>query len=304
MPAPLNYATQYAQALAQAYPYALNFGALYATENNGRYRVVNARSIEIPSITVGGRVDANRDTIATATRNFDNAWETKLLRNQRKWGTLVHPMDIEQTNMVATIANITRVMNEEEKFPEMDAYCISSLYSAWTDTGRAALTTELTTANVLEVFDQLMQTMTEKRVTPNGRILYVTPAVDTMIKNATQIQRNFQVQQGSSNVQRVVTSIDNVQIVVVPPELMKTAYNFTTGWVVGATAQQINMFLVHPNAVITPVSYTAATLDPPQALSELKWVYYEEAHEDVFILNNKADALQFVVTEIEEEEEG
>ena len=38
----INYATQYAQALAQAYPYVLNFGRLYATPNNGRYRVVNA----------------------------------------------------------------------------------------------------------------------------------------------------------------------------------------------------------------------------------------------------------------------
>ena len=32
----INYAAQYAQALAQMYPYVLNFGALYATPNNGR----------------------------------------------------------------------------------------------------------------------------------------------------------------------------------------------------------------------------------------------------------------------------
>ena len=36
--AAINYATQYSQALANAYPYALNFGALYATPNNNRYR--------------------------------------------------------------------------------------------------------------------------------------------------------------------------------------------------------------------------------------------------------------------------
>ena len=35
----INYAAQYARELAQAYPYALNFGALYATPNNGRYRM-------------------------------------------------------------------------------------------------------------------------------------------------------------------------------------------------------------------------------------------------------------------------
>ena len=91
----VNYAQQYSQALEQAYPYVLNFGKLYSTPNNGRYRWNNAKTIEIPSIKVGGRVDSNRDTIATATRNYDNAWEPKTLSNQRKWSTLVHPADVD-----------------------------------------------------------------------------------------------------------------------------------------------------------------------------------------------------------------
>ena len=37
----VNYATEYGRALSQAFPYALNFGALYATPNNGRFRWVN-----------------------------------------------------------------------------------------------------------------------------------------------------------------------------------------------------------------------------------------------------------------------
>ena len=52
------------------------------------------------------------------------------------------------------------------------------------------------------------------------------------------------------------------------------------------------VLLIHPLAVITPVSYTFAQLDQPSALSEGKYVYYEESFEDVFILNKKADAIQ------------
>ena len=77
---------------------------------------------------------------------------------------------------------------------------------------------------------------------------------------------------------------------------MKTAYNFTTGYAPSPTADQINMFLVHPLAVITPVKYTFAQLEAPSAMSEGKYVYYEESYEDAFILNNKADALQFNIT--------
>ena len=290
--AALNYATEYSRALSQAFPYVLYFGALYSTPNNGRYRWINAKTIEIPSISTTGRVDADRDTIATAARNYNNAWEPKVLTNERKWSTLVHPKDIDQTGMVTTIQNITQVYNQEQKFPEMDAYTISKIYADWTGQSKTADTTAITVENVFQVFDALMQKMTEARVPLSGRILYVTPAIDTIIKQAKEIYRTVSVTGGASAVNRMISSIDTVSITVVPSELMKTLYEFTTGWSVASAAKQINMLLIHPLAVITPVSYTFAQLDQPSALSEGKYVYYEESFEDVFILNKKADAIQ------------
>lgn len=301
--ATLNYATNYERTLDQAFPYVLNFGALYATPNNGRYRWVNAKTIEIPRISTTGRVAANRDTIGHASRNYDNSWETKTLSNERKWSTLVHPMDVDETNMAATIGNITRVFNEENKFPEMDAYLISKLYSAWTTTvsgegytGKVADKTALSTSNVLQVFDKMMLNMDNARVPANGRILYVTHEVKSMLKEAQGISRSFNVQDSNKSIDRIVNRLDEVEVIGVPASLMKTAYNFTTGYAPSPTADQINMFLVHPLAVITPVKYTFAQLEAPSAMSEGKYVYYEESYEDAFILNNKADALQFNIT--------
>lgn len=302
----INYAEQYARALAQSYPYVLNFGALYATENNGRYRMgEDGKTIYIPNISTTGRVAADRDTIATATRNYDNAWEPKVLSNQRKWSTLVHPKDIDQTNEVASIQNITRVFNEEQKFPEMDAYLISTLYKLWSstdpkDSSKQAMTadaTALAKENVLTVFDKLMLNMDNARVPANGRILYCTYEVQTMLKEAAGIIRNFDVQQGGGAINRSVSRIEEVQITGVPSTLMKTAYDFTAGWKPADSAKQVNLFLVHPNAVITPVSYQFAQLDPPTAVTEGKYIYYEESFEDVFILNRKQDALQFNVSD-------
>lgn len=301
--AALNYAKEYSRALAQAFPYVLNFGALYSTPNNNRYRWVNAKTIEIPSISTTGRVNANRDTVAFAQRNYDNAWETKTLTNERKWSTLVHPMDIDQTNMVATISNITQVFNEEQKFPEMDAYTISKIYADWitvddplatvAGTKRAADTTALTVSNVLQVFDNLMLKMDNERVPANGRILYVTHEVKKLLNNADKVSRSIDVTSGPNAIDRRVNRLDEVQVIGVPATLMKTLYDFTAGWEIENTAKQINMFLVHPLAVITPVSYTFSRLDAPSALSEGKYTYYEESFEDVFILNKKSGAIQF-----------
>ncbi len=289
--AALNYATEYAGSLAQAYPYVLNFGALYNTENDQRYRWVNAKTIEIPSITTTGRVDGDRDTIATAKRNYDNAWEMKTLTHHRKWSTLVHPMDIDETNMTASISNITQVYNEEHKFPEMDAYTVSEIYKLWTTDGNTADTTVLKATNVLSVFDKMMEAMDEARVPAKGRILYVTPAVKTLIKNANQL--SHVINNGDAKVDRSVADLDSVEIVAVPKNLMKTSYDFTEGWKVGGDAKQINMLLIHPSAVITPEKYTFARLDEPSAGSEGKYIYFEESYDGVFILNKRMGGVAF-----------
>ena len=306
----LNYATKYQQALANAFPYALYFGDLWNQTGKGNYRWVDEKTIQIPRLSTTGRVNADRDTIAQATRNYDNSWESKTLENQRKWSTLVHPKDIDQTNMVASITNITKTFNEFQKFPEMDAYLISKLYSEWTTsvsgegyTGHQAMKDVITGADgkidgdkVLAVFDAFVLAMDNKRVPIQGRIFYCTHEVKAALKHAASIEKRWEVQSAGNGINRSVDYLDGVKINAVPAELMKTLYNFTTGWVVSDSADQINMFMVHPMAIITPISYTFAQLEEPSALSEGKYVYYEESFEDCFILNNMADALQFHIT--------
>ena len=289
----LNYATQYSQALAQAYPYVLHFAALRSTDNDGRYKWVDGNTIKIPILSTTGRTDGSRDTIEMAKRNFDNTWETKALGNHRQWSTLVHPMDVDETNQVASIQNITKVFNEEQKFPEMDAYLVSKLYADWTGLGMAADTTALTEQNILSVFDSWMAAMDDANVPQSGRILYLTPATNKILKNAADLART--IMNGDENIRRTVKNLDNVKIEIVPSALMKTLYDFTEGWKAGVGAKQINMLLVHPSAVITPEKYAFAQLDAPSAGSNGKYVYFEESYDDTFLLEKRKAAVQFSV---------
>lgn len=291
MPA-LNYASQYSQALANAYPNVLNFGKLWSTENSSKYRIVDAKTIQIPTVSTGGRTNGNRDTIGSFTRNFDNNWETKTLTNHRQWQTLVHPKDVTETNMVASITNVTQTMNETQKFPEMDAYMVSKLYSL-----KNALdpitqeTVDLSTSNVLAKFDVLMDQMDEALVPVQGRILYVDTFTKTLIDTAVGVVRA----NGDPKIARMVSRIDEVELISVPTALMKTAYNFTTGFVADVAAKNIGMLLVHPSSILPIVSYEFAQMQAPSALTQGKYVYFEESFEDVFILNQKHEAIQIVV---------
>lgn len=290
-----NYATQYAQTLSQAFPNVLHFGELYERRQEGDYRWLNAKTIEVPTLSVTGRVNATRGKISEKVARHSNKWTPLTLRNSRKWDDLVHPREINETNHTVTIANITRVYNQEQKFPEMDKYLISTLYKDWSALSHTADTTVLTEENVLSVFDEQMQAMTEANVPEAGRILYINPVVDTLLKNAKALYHSMDVLRGDASVQRAISVIDKVKLKVVPSSLMKTAYDFTVGAVDAEGAKQINMFLCHPNAIITPVAYEFAQLDPPAAGTDGHWVYFEESDEDVFILPNKDPAIRFVV---------
>ena len=294
----VNYAEAYERALAQAYPNVLNFGELYNVANNQTYKFVDVKTIHIPSISVTGRKNVNRDSIdGVFNRNVDNDWETKTLKFYREWSTSIDPADVMDTNMVLTIQNATKVFNETQKFPEKDAYTISKIYADWVAEGKTADTTALTVDNVLVVFDKLMEGMDEALVPAQGRILYVTPAVKTLLKQASQIGLSRSVQNGENTINRVVDRLDEIKLISVPSFLMKTAYTFSTGFEPASTAKQINLFLVHPSAILTPSKYAFVGMEAPAAGTKGDYIYYEKEYADVFILNNRTGAIAFNVTE-------
>lgn len=116
----VNYAAEYSQALANAYPYLSYFAAIWASPNSARYRTGMGKTMYIPSITTSGAVDVNRNQITgTFNRNWNNAWQAVELQMDREWNTLIDPMDITETNAVATIANVTRAFVELQKVPKI-----------------------------------------------------------------------------------------------------------------------------------------------------------------------------------------
>ncbi|MED0946186.1 capsid protein [Bacillus mycoides] len=295
--ATLNYASLYQQALVQKFSQGLSFSALYATPNNATVKWTGAKTIQIPRIKVGGYTDVNRDQMGNYTRRVDNSFEPKTLGHDREFRTLVDPVDVDETNMAVTIANITRVFNDEEATPEHDKYMASKLYAEFTGASKVANAVVLDKTNILGVFDTFMLEMDEAEVPQDGRILYVTPVVKKLLKEAEGIQRNLDIKgRQESDVNRGIYSLDDVTIVSVPSSRMKTAYNFTNGAVPDAAAKQINMILVHPLAVVSPQQYEFVSLDQPSATTGGKYLYYERKYWDVFILGAKVEGVKFNIT--------
>lgn len=284
----VNYAAEYSQALAQAYPYLSYFGAIWASENSNRYRSGIGKTMYIPTITVSGAVDANRDQITgTFNRNWNNQWQAVELQMDREWSTLVDPMDMAESNDIANLANITRAFVEQQKIPEMDAFLASKLAgfaSAFGGTSSASLTS----ATILGEWDNALAFMTNQRVNRDRVVCYMTPETYKLLKQATGLTRFVEVTTGIRDYDRNVARLDGVTIVEVPADMMKTAYTFTEGWAVNtASAAQINFVLVDPMAVAAPIKYEVAMMSPPDAHNKGKYLYYERYYYGAFILNQR-----------------
>ena len=283
----VNYAAEYSQALAQSYPYLSYFAAIWASENSNRYRPGMGKTMYIPSVTTSGAVDVNRNQInGTFNRNWNNAWQAVELQMDREWNTLVDPMDITESNDVASIANITRAFVEFQKIPEMDAFLASKLAGFASAFGGVS-TQSLTSSSILTEWDNALEYMTNQRVNRDRLVAYMTPGTYKLLKQATGLTRFIEVTNGIQAVDRNVARLDGVTVVEVPADMMKTAYDFTEGWAVGASAAQINFMLVDPMAVAAPIKYETAMMSAPTAQSKGKYLYYERYYYGAFILNQR-----------------
>lgn len=284
---PINYAVDYARELANAYPYLSYFSEIWAGPNSQKYKPVNGKTVMIPSMTTSGARAVNRDKIdGVFNRNFNNEYQAVTMSMDREWDTLVDPMDIQETNQVVTIANITKTFNEFQKIPEMDAYAASHLAGFAQSFGTVDNTT-LSAENILATWDGYLAYMVDQRINRDRLVAYMTPNVYKMLKEAAGITRFIDAGTGIRNIDRNVGKLDGVVIKEVPSDMMKTIYDFTVGWTVGGSAQQINMMLVDPMAVVAPIVYETSMMSAPTAQSKGKWLYYERYYYDVFALNNR-----------------
>lgn len=284
---PVNYAVEYAKELANAYPYLSYFNEIWNGPNSTKYKPVNGKTIMVPSMSTSGARAVDRDRIdGVFTRNWNNEFQPLTMRMDREWDTLVDPMDIQETNMVATIANITKTFNEFQKVPEMDAYAASTLAGVASSFGSVD-DTALTASNILETWDSYLAYMVNQRV-PRDRIrCKMTPETYKLLKEAAGITRFVSADTGIRDIDRNAGKLDGVSIMEVPADVMMTAYDFTDGWVAASGAQQINMLMFDPIAIAAPVVYDTSMMTAPSAQSKGKWLYYERYYYDVFALNQR-----------------
>ena len=199
-------------------------------------------------------------------------------------------MDIDETNLTLSIANIQNTFEEEQAIPEKDSYRYSKLHAELTTFGGRIDSTVITAAVFLDAFDEEMSRMDEAGVPEEGRLIYVTPAMNKIVKKAEGLQRVVDISTPST-LNRKVHSIDDVEIKMVPSARMKTRYDFTDGCVPAADAKQINWILIHPTCVVCRDKYSYIKVFTPGTDSRTAdgYLYQNRNFGDLFLLERKVE---------------
>lgn len=280
-----DYAESFTQLLQRKYAKELCSDAL--TKSNLGVKFINAQTIKLPRMAVSGYKDHTR-TPGFNSGTMSNDWEAKKLEHDRDIELFVDPMDIDETNLTLSVANIQNTFETEQAIPEKDSYRFSKLHAELNKYSGRIDNTVVTAANFLEAFDEEMSIMDEASVPEEGRVLYVTPTMYKIVKEADGISRMMSVTTPST-INRNVHSLDNVTIKMVPAARMKTKYDFTEGCVAAEDAKQINWILIHNSCVVARDKYSYIKLFTPGTDSRTAdgYLYQNRNYGDLFLLEKK-----------------
>jgi len=292
-----DYAENFERALQQKYAIELTSFAL--TQSNQGIQFINARTIKLPRMAVTGYKDHVRGSLGFNGGTISNDWEPKKLEHDRSIEFVIDPMDVDETNLVLAAANIQNTFETEHAIPEKDSYRYSKLFAeaqTYAANGAVVNTDSLNASNILEWFDEQMEIMDDAGVPQEGRVLYLTPAMNTLLKQAQGLTRSIDVR-GQGGIDRRVTGLDNVSIIKVPSARFKTLYDFTEGCIPAAGAKQMNIMLVHPSCVISRDKHAYAKLFTPGSDSRTadNYLYQTRYYTDSFLIENKAPGIAFNV---------
>lgn len=304
----VNYADKYQQAVIDGfYPDALYSSALWQSPSNKQINFLDAKHIKVPRLQIlSGRKNRERRTITTPAANYSLNYDVYELKFDRYWSTLVDPLDMDETNQVVSIANITNQYNRDSKMPEKDREMFSKLFSQRQavnedeslDVNTGIHSESLDAGNVLKAYDQMMSNLDRARVPAQGRILYCDTATYSMLKTAEAANRTIVVGD-AQNINRSVRSLDEVTVVSVPEDLIQTKFDFTDGSKEVDDAKQIKMMLIWNGSQIAPEKYSWAGFDQPSASTAGNWLYYEQSYDDVLLLKPKFRGVEFFIADKE-----
>lgn len=270
--------------------------------NAGQVKYSGGAEVKIPKLTVQGLGDYDRDN-GYQQGGVTMEYETRRMTQDRGRKFQLDPVDVDETNFVATASTVMGEFQRVFVIPEIDAYRISKIATetiAANNTGMVSYgyTPGATGTSALRKIKEGIKAIRERY---NGPLVcQATPdfIMELELELAGKITA---VTFSKGGIDTQVPSVDGVPIVSTPSNRMYTAitiYDGKTsgqtqgGYVKGSTAKDINFFIC-PRT--TPIAITKQDImrifDPTVNQKLNAWQMDYRRFHDIWVLDNKLDSI-------------
>lgn len=291
--------TKYQPSLVNIIPRFYTYADLMVNNiNNSKVNFLGANAVKLVNITTGGSKAHDKDSMGSAFASgsgWSTSSQTLTLACDRAYPAFVDESYANLTSNLAIAQNVLSTFETTTKPYEYSCEYSSKIYSI-AKTNSNVDHTVPSKSNVWDIIQAGEDKITNSRAIYTLKLAYMTPAMMSLIKTSDKNNRFVQNRDGILN--NMVTYIDDFKCIVVPADELKTLYTKANGYVIDATAKQINLIMIGKEATVTPSIIDHVLLDGPTSLSEGKSTLYYHYFYDLFILDAYKDAM-FVNAEAE-----
>ena len=205
--------------------------------------------------------------------DLDATTEEMALNKDRSFTFAIDKLDTDETAQQLAAASALARQNREVVIPEVDSYTYGVMAA---NAGHKPAALALTAANIFEEITKASLALDNAEVPETGRVLLVTPAVYTLMKQSPDITLDSDVGQ-EMRLRGVISMMDGAAVVKVPAVRLPADFGF---------------LMAHPSATVAPTKLEDFRIhqDPPGisgALVEGRIVY------GALVLDNKANAIYY-----------
>lgn len=248
-------------------------------------------TVEIYKTTMGGLGDMARGA-DYPKGEIVGTWELLTLATHRARAFHVARMDNDETLGMAFGLTSGEFMRTKV-VPEIDAYRFAK-YASKASIGTTTGAT-LSSSTILPAWDVAKAAIRAAEVDLNACVLYISDTCMGYLEAAvTRMLGN------DNTVNRAVTSLDGVPVVMVPQTRFYTAIDLEAGATASAAGgyskssggKEINFMLIDPKAIVQVKKHELPKIfSPDENQAADNWIFDYDLYHDAFVLDNKVGGI-------------
>lgn len=246
---------------------------------NNDFNWNGAKTVKVYKLSTAQMSDYDRaGTGATSSRygtvqGLDATTETYTITKDRSFTFAIDKLDKDETNQQLQAATALERQTREVVIPEIDSYVYGVMCE---NAGTKAEAKALTKTNIYTEILAGNQVLDDNDVPETGRVLMVTPAVYTLMKQCVDITMETDIG-NDMRIKGVIGMLDGCTVIKVPSARLPENFGF---------------MLCHPCATVAPIKLEDYKIheDPPGISGSL---VEGRINYDAFVLENKAMAIYY-----------